>query len=226
MALQRRHFGLVSVIICIAVLAPLFLYSPSYLEYGDMPAPSDCVVLLIGPEYTSRQDRAREILGKGYSSCLIIPAMGKLATGLSSIERLTSESEHGGAPSIEKLCSQRQFRYMERTHLEILLAKQSMDRHAMKSVTFVSSPYHMRRVRVIADSVFDHDKYLAVFVPGNHENEPSAWWMFSGSDLRWVSSEYVKIAWFLIYDGMNLFPDTLADQMESTFTWRPSDPIS
>jgi hypothetical protein len=223
---HQKHFGLVSAIICIAALALLLPYAPSYLKYAEKPSACDCIVLLIGPENVSRQERAREILGKGYTNCLIIPALGKLATGPSSLGLVTGKSEHAQAPLTDSLCEQWQYRLMENTQLEILLAKKSMDRHSMKSVIFVSSPYHMRRVRIIADSVFGHGEYRTAFVPGNHENnEPSAWWILDGHDLWWVSSEYLKIAWFLVYDGMHLFPDTLVERLESAFTWRDSDPI-
>ena len=94
-------------------------------------------------------------------------------------------------------------RYFENTHRELLLSKTIMDRSGYNSAILVSSAHHMRRLRIIAEKVFGKGKYDLCFVPSRYERETSVFWFLTPRLLKFVSSEYVKIAWFGIY---NLLP--------------------
>ena len=93
---------------------------------------------------------------------------------------------------------QRKF-YYENTHYELLLTKQFMNRLGLKSANIVSSPYHMRRIKIIAEKVFKNNNYKIAIVASRFQEAKEKNWWLKKKEIKWVSSEYIKIAWFLIY---------------------------
>jgi hypothetical protein len=91
--------------------------------------------------------------------------------------------------------------YFEDTHIEILEAKKMMDKAGFKSAIFVSSPFHMRRIKIIAEKVFD--KGHVTFVATRYEKAPSTFWLGNSALVRNVTNEYAKINWFLTYRIFN-----------------------
>ena len=88
---------------------------------------------------------------------------------------------------------------MENTHLELLHAREMMDKASFKSAIFVSSPYHMRRIKIILNKVLDKPYYTLLFVPTSFERVNEKFWLFYEYDRNWIIKEYAKIAWFFIY---------------------------
>ena len=82
----------------------------------------------------------------------------------------------------------------------MLNAKTLIDRLGLKSAIFVSSPYHMRRVKLIVSTVFKDGDYNLFFVPSRYEKTNGNFWYLYEYDLKNVTSEYLKIAWFLLYE--------------------------
>jgi len=68
---------------------------------------------------------------------------------------------------------------------------------------FVSSPYHMRGIKLIAEKVFrDRTNSSALrlyFVSPRYETPRLRRWFLKTRGLKFVSSEYAKMAWFLSY---------------------------
>lgn len=194
-------------LICLAIyLVVVFVtlsYVPRYLTYENDPRRTECIILLVGPDYDLRRNRALELMAEGYSKYLVIP----------SFDRVYVCSEKGINPHlwqsekeshfIDAMRSNDRFRFYEKTHLEILFAKKTLDMHRFRSITFVSSPYHMRRVKFIAESVFAAKYYHPTYVTYGTGNSHSFLWMFQKEDLKWVTSEYIKIVWFMFYSSLS-----------------------
>ena len=89
--------------------------------------------------------------------------------------------------------------YYEDTHLEIMEAKKMMSVYGLKSAIFVSSPYHMRRIKLIVERVFNPEHGDFYFIPTPYERAPANFWELSSLDWRKVRREYSKILWFYIY---------------------------
>ena len=198
----------------IVLLAGLVL-SPRYLVYADRPAQSDIVVLFTGPSGDSRLREARLIVQEGYSDYLFIPALFSLCRTNHDRTRFIDiwftdiqpginipQPRKGNAMSIEyfrKIRSDYYFpRFYEDTHAEILLAKKAMDACGFKSAIFISSPFHMRRIKIITDRVFD-SSYDIKLVPSRFEKKDVAP-VPSQQDLQHVFTEFPKMVWFLCYD--------------------------
>ena len=173
----------------LVVCAVLFVRAPTYLVCSDRPQKADAVVLFLGNEYRDRKAEAIRLIRDGYAEYLLVPAYGKLAR-VPDFER----SWRNGSPS-------RPSHYpvvYEDTHIEVLEAKRLMDKEGLTSAIFVSSPYHMRRIRLIADRVFPAN-YRILFVPTRFEKPINSLWFLEESNIRRIIGEYGKIAWFFIY---------------------------
>ena len=167
-----------------------------FLTFTDPVQPADAAVLLIGQDLRARRLAAYELLCTGQTHTLVIPAYarvfaccgGRIGPSSSVPRRSLSlrQSIHvaGFANGVEN------------THLELLLARRTVESLGLRSIIFVSSPYHMRRIKIIADRVFDG--FDTRFVPTPHEHTRGRMWWTSPHEIRWVLSEYAKIAWFLI----------------------------
>ncbi len=63
----------------------------------------------------------------------------------------------------------------------------------------MSSPYHMRRIRMLAGKVFGDGRYTFYCVPSEFEKryDVTDWRVRCGREN--MLSEYVKIGWFIVY---------------------------
>ena len=194
----KRHKGLVILVFILVLLAGLVLYSPRFLLYSSEYKKADAIILLLGPDFKARQKEANLLINEGLADYLIIPAYHKtygiydkgkgqyLLPDLHSVESTNNNVLH--PPD-----------FYEDTHLEIIEAKKIMSDYELKSAIFVSSPYHMRRIKLIAAKVFDLNKGGFYFVPTRYEKVPVNYWELSSADWKKVRREYGKILWFYIY---------------------------
>ncbi|MEN6616766.1 MAG: ElyC/SanA/YdcF family protein [Syntrophorhabdus sp.] len=177
-------------IIIIFIFAGVVYYAPNYLVYADLPQKADTIVLFLGNEYRERRAEANRLIAEGYATHLLIPAYGKLAKAPDH-RRATRNSVPSRPPGYPVV--------YEDTHVEILEAKKLMDRNGLKSAIFVSSPHHMRRIKLIADRVFTAKSYQNTYVPTRSEKPRAGIWLFHQSDIKKITSEYGKIIWFFLY---------------------------
>jgi uncharacterized SAM-binding protein YcdF (DUF218 family) len=214
MRFAGKHYIKETITVTVVLLIGLTL-SPRYLVYSDPPRKSDIIVQFVGPDQEARLKEARQLVKEGYSDYLFIPTLFSLyranqdRTGLATI-RLTdikpidfsgSRSLKGNSPAyLRKIKSEYRFpRYYEDTHAEILLAKSAMDACGLRSAIFVSSPYHMERIRMITKRVFGEQARYISYVPTHYENDPIDLRDMDWEDWVFVIQEYIKICWFSLY---------------------------
>jgi hypothetical protein len=192
---------IIILITIIAALAATIAYAPYYLVYAEKPEKADSIVLLLGSKFTPRKEEAFKLIEDGYARYLIIPAYGKVSdAGLfmgqpgESRPRPDTARSRGGAAHDKHYP-----KYFEDTHIEVLEAKKMMDKAGFRSAIFVSSPYHMRRISIIAKQVFGKKEYRLTFVPSRFEEFKGSMWFINKRDLKFVVGEYSKIAWFMVY---------------------------
>ena len=172
--------------------------APLYLAFSERPEKSDAVILLIGSNYKARLHKASQLVHEGYARYLIVPAHNRVLEAGSdgSLIRIPSSP----APAA---VSRKTNDMIEDTHIEIASAKHVMKGLGLTSAIFVSSPYHMRRIKVMAGRVYreatDVPTYRLYFVPSRYETPRMNTWFMSPRELRFVLTEYGKLFWFLIY---------------------------
>ena len=185
-------------ILFLVLLAGLILYSPRFLLYSTEYNKADAVILILGPDFKARQKEAYELIDKGVADYLIIPAYHKIYRIYDKeMKKYLSRNLYPFKSSQKNVAAPPEF--YEDTHLEIVEARKIMSYYRLNSAIFVSSPYHMRRIKIIAMKVFDTNNNVFYFVPTHYEKAPVDFRELSSADWRKVRREYGKILWFLIY---------------------------
>jgi hypothetical protein len=198
MRISLKHLAFIFLIL---FALALFFYSPRYLILRTPPVKSDVVVLLLGSINKERAEEAYRLISEGYAATLFVPAKKKTFNisdngNLSHyIKRLSNQNWL--TPKRE---NKQNYRFHENTHLEIIAAKSMMDSSNFTSAIFVSSPYHLRRIKIIADRVFRGKAHQLSFIPSNNSEKDETLWVLHKNDLTMVVSEYIKIVWFLLYE--------------------------
>lgn len=191
-----RHKKLVIVFCFLLFIAGMVLISPRFLLYSTEYKKTDAIIILLGPDFKARQKEANALIHKGMADYLIIPAYHK-AYEIHAESKDKKLLPYLSSFRFNKVLSYPHF--YEDTHIEIIEAQQVMALFGLKSAIFVSSPYHMRRVKFIAGKVFDADKGDFYFVPTRYEKAPKNFWELSPVEWKKVRREYSKIIWFYIY---------------------------
>jgi len=156
------------VILCLALVTGFVLYSPRFLLYSSEYRKADAVILILGPDFKARQKEAYELIDEGMADYLIIPAYHKV------YRVYEKEMKKYLSPNLNFLKSGQNNvnankKFYEDTHLEIIEAKEIMSDLRLNSAIFVSSPYHMRRIKLIAGNVFDSNKNIFILCLTHYE---------------------------------------------------------
>ncbi len=172
----------------------VYVFAYSYLKLNNKPVKSDIVVLFIGLEYEKRLEEAHQLLKENYAKALIIPAYHSEYTLVKGKINRTQNFRKS------TLNTSAYPRYYENTHIEALEAKKMMDTAGYKSAIFVSSPFHMRRISIIASRVFKTKDYQISFSGSRYLRQGNSFSsMFNWYKVKQISSEYLKIAGFYLY---------------------------
>lgn len=190
----KKRIGML--MLAVIVLAAGLFYAPRFLVYSTGCARADAVVVLLGPVFNDRDRYARELMNRGMADALMIPAYQELF--IVDQRRLKPVGERKTPGRLKKNQGAGAPLYYEDTHLELIEAKKIMRQYGQTTAIFVSSPYHMRRIRIIVGKEFG-SPYGCCFLPTPYEKAPVNAWELGASDWKKVAREYVKIAWFLVY---------------------------
>ncbi len=192
---RKRLLALVSIILS---LTCLILFAPDYLLYSSEYKKADAIVVLLGPDFKARQKEANDLIKEGMADYLIIPAYNKTYRifDKGAIQYLPANFPER---KVMKKNSNVLPYFYEDTHGEVIEAKKEMSHYGLHSAIFVSSPYHMRRIKIMVAKVFDAKDGDYYFVPTHYEQAPSVFWELSWANWRKVGREYGKILWFLVY---------------------------
>ena len=195
MSSRKTHLIFFSILLVSAICSVILYYGSRYLSYSDEPLKSDALVLFVGPDNKARQEDANRLMHEGYARYLFIPAYGRITEASS----LSSSAISKKANPKLIITGLKPRPYFENTHVEVLEAKRMMQQYGLKSAMFVSSPVHMRRIKLITDTVFHGEPVRIVFVPIRVEPASQDLFDMTLADYRRMGKEYVKIIWFLMY---------------------------
>lgn len=186
------------VLTCFVLVGLGIVYAPSFLVYSYPCGKADCVIVMVGPEVEHRVRGAELLVEQGRSEVLLIPAYNKVVFAGDS--GLGERGNIKVAPEVGKPVTfmGRKFRVFENTHLELIKGKKIMDKLGYYSVIIVSSPYHMRRLHLIAGKVFGQE-YQIGFAATPFERYDTLSCFSSWEGFANVWNEYLKIGWFLVY---------------------------
>lgn len=187
-------------LLIVLLIGNIIVYAPHFLLYSSDYRKADAVVLFLGPDFSARQKEAYKIINEGMADYLIIPAYHKVyrVSDRGTTKSLSPNLYSRNSIIKRTLLNHSQYFY-EDTHIETITAERTMADFRLKSAIFVSSPYHMRRIKLIVAKVFTGEPGEFYFVPTIYEKAPGSFWELSASDWRKVGWEYIKMIWFSIY---------------------------
>jgi len=222
------------IIVFIYLTGTGFIYlldAPQFLTYADDFNKSQAVILFLGGRHEAREKQAMALLKGGFAEYLLIPTnhevfryqnggLQKISWGhfkrLNFLERGRQDSASPRWENPEKAMREglygRYSKQWENTHVEVFLARKMMEALGLHDALMVSSPLHMRRIKIISSHVFNlrqnqvasrngesQESFLISFVPTPYERQPDPLWFLNPRDFEAVATEYVKIAWFQVY---------------------------
>lgn len=183
---------------CLVIVVMTIPCAPSLLVYEKSLKSPDCIIVMLGHDTACRFRGAEELTKQSHARALLIPGYFEVSFVKDGVllTRQQIQVKPVMAPylSIFGHC----LRIFENTHNELIRGKKIMDRLGFHSVIIVSSPFHMFRLKLIAKKVFD-DKYAVGFRPTPFEQYDTIECLKSATCSKNVATEYLKIAWFLIY---------------------------
>nr|WP_319392929.1 ElyC/SanA/YdcF family protein [uncultured Desulfobacter sp.] len=164
-----------------------------YLNINDKPAVSDAIVLFVGPDYDKRLQEAHQLMKEGYADILIVPAYRRtfVMSERSNMKKIYSKPLQDIRKKYPK--------YYENTHIELLEAQSLIEKNGLKSVIMVSSPNHMRRIKIISTFVFDLRDYSICFIGSRYLKKRSLLSIFNWVNIKDSFREMIKIFGFFAY---------------------------
>jgi hypothetical protein len=181
------------------ILLAVYVAGAAFLTIQDTPGQVDAVVLFIGPDTAERFREVHQLIMDGVAGVLLIPALGSMWISQDGkwdkVVPLFSPEQGPHRFAVEQYPG-----YYENTHIEVLTALRMMADAGMSDVVFVSSPTHMRRIRIITKHVLpDTAGYQIDFRGTRYVSLNNAFSLLHPAKAKQVLLEYVKIAWFGLY---------------------------
>jgi hypothetical protein len=182
-----------------AMALAVYVGGAAFLTIQDTPVQADAVVLFIGPDIAERFREAHQLIMDGVAGALLIPALGSMWTSQDGKwnKVVPSFSPEQGS---HRFAAGQYPGFYENTHIEVLTALRMMADAGVSNAVFVSSPTHMRRIRIITKHVLpDTAGYQIVFRATRYISLNNAFSLFHPAKAKQVVLEYIKIAWFGLY---------------------------
>lgn len=193
-------FGARILILSAILIVLLFPLGPALIHQDPMRE-VDAVVLLLGKDST-RVPEAMALLHEGWAKTLIVPAMGEVSI-LTENGEVFPKNRFRINELLREVKDKESYKsFWENTHIELCLAKEIMIRENLSTVAVVTSPYHTRRVRFMADRVFGN-KNKIIIVPSRFEKTHGILWLFNKGEQKYVFWESVKNLWFFAYSNFS-----------------------
>ncbi|MGB5156421.1 hypothetical protein [Desulfobacterium sp. N47] len=177
----------------------------NYLFYTKLPVqPADVAVVLYGDEAENRENEAVRLIKNKLASNIYYPLYNR-SYSVSSNNKIEEKSDTLlSIAGFNYLRKDQAIKHYENTHIELLVAKDYIRRNHFKKIIFVSSSYHMRRIKLISEELFDENVELYYSSPEQYIK--GLGWLINRREIKFVFSEYAKIAWFLFYRSFMPIP--------------------
>jgi hypothetical protein len=168
----------------------------SFMDAGQAPKKSDIIVSLGGDD-GQRLRKAVELYTQGYSASALFIHTGQNRYTDERKKRaealLLAENIQNSALVHIKIETARN------TVTELLLIRDFMLKHGYKSVLFVSTPMHTRRIRILADQIAKYtDNGLEYTLTPSYEWKSTSAYLFSKEKREYVFLETLKLGYNLV----------------------------
>jgi uncharacterized SAM-binding protein YcdF (DUF218 family) len=181
-------------LLCSVGAACLFMWRDlpaKLLVLSDPPELTDAAMVFGGDPYYERTKHASRLFRNGMTRVLLVCG-GETSPG-DSAESLRQKALEHGVPARKILLENRS----RSTRESVLYSKSILQKHRIRSLTLVTSPFHQRRAYWVARKALG-DKVKLVNSPADPSHwTPKGWWK-SWSSIRFVLKEYGKLAYYFV----------------------------
>lgn len=200
---KRRNIIVYALIIVCCVPFAAWLAARWLIVAEIVPARADAIMIFSGAAtYVERTRRAAALFHDGRADLIVLTDDGVRGgwsqsdqRNLFFVERAKRELERAGVPpSRIEVVPQR----VTNTYEEALRMREYAEAKRFRTVLFVTSAYHSRRVRWTLGKAFAGSRIefgLAIAPTGEQTPAPAVWWL-SASGWRDVAGEYVKLTYY------------------------------
>lgn len=195
---------LFSVTVLLAAFMYLVLPEPAarFLIVPDTQKPSESIIVLGGGLGVPRVIHAVKLYEKGLAPIIILTGQEMEFDGRKFRFKDIKLTEPRFAGMLAKLYGIPEDNlYLEErstnTYEDAQYAKEDLLKMGIHSAIIVSDPFHMRRASLIFKKVFQDTPVSLAFSPADNGEFPSGS-LWTPGEIRYILSEYVKIAYYLI----------------------------
>lgn len=203
---SRKHlWWIAAVLVTISILWFLrftFLQMVgNFLVVGDEPCYADCLVILSGA-YGERMEEAARLFHQGYSGVVIVTG-ADIYEGINESDILREHAIRLGISETSII----QDRVGWNTYTSAVNTLLIMEERGFRSAMVVSSPYHMRRVRLaferekkrfLEKKGWARDSIHFYYIPSEKSTfHVKVWWRYV-KDIKTVFYEYTKLIFYFI----------------------------
>ena len=184
-------------LVAVLMLAAVFAIN-RYLPYEDKLKTADAIFVLDG-EYPFRIWTALDLYNQGYAPLIIFPHVGDLH----GVQKLAKEKRGYGSIRYEQVESLHKpfpldaIRIIDGTHKntaqELPAIFNYTHEYNLGNIILVTSDYHARRVRILADQANDHSIAVIVRMTPYQAMLDDMRWMKRLGTLQVVLSEFAKV---------------------------------
>ncbi len=190
-----RNKVIVFTLLCSFLIYGIFSLG-DFMDVGQAPKKSDIIVSLGGDD-GKRLRKAVELYTQGYSSSALFIHTGQ--------NRYTDERDKRKEALLlaENIQKSRLIHIKigtaRNTVTELLLIRDFMLKHRFKSVLFVSTPMHTRRIRILADQIAKYkENGLEYTLTPSYQWKSSSAYLYSKQEREYVFLELVKLGYNLV----------------------------
>lgn len=189
-AVWRGRFRKLVMVAAVLVVAGWLLLPPigAFLVQADELQPAEVLVVLSG-DRGERMEYAYSLYEQGLAGLFILSG-GPLYADLSEADLLRRHAVILGVPEGKIIMETK----AANTYQNAVYTRKLMELYGLESAIVVSSPYHMRRVRLLFEEAYAGSGIKLAYAPVEKSwFEPERWWT-SSAGWRLVGTEYVKLA--------------------------------
>jgi uncharacterized SAM-binding protein YcdF (DUF218 family) len=199
-SLRRCLLGVLAVaIVALTVLGMTFAFAASWLLQSDVPKTADAIVVLAGDARRARY--AGDLFLQGFSPLVLVSRPDRTARErmLDAMVVTFPRAEDIDSRVLQKLgvpaASIAYFGEASLSTFDEARALRSRFEGARPRLLVVTSPYHVRRARMILSAAMPHAELVVVATP--YEPFPQRWWT-SQDAARDLLLESAKLGFYLL----------------------------